>query len=108
MSEPIPFDARRRAKHLYWAGYTLEQIEEVLELNLNTLRSWRQRDQWDAASPIERMEGVTEAQYCALVLKEKKTGADVRDIDLLGRQAERFARVRRYQAPGGSRPGRVA
>ena len=87
--------------HLYWAGHTLAQIGELLELNDNTLKSWRARDRWDEASPLERMEGVTEAQYCLLVLKPNKTGADVRDIDLLGRQAERFARVRRYEQPGG-------
>lgn len=98
---PIPFDARRRAKHLYWAGYTVEQVAEVTDLNANTIRSWRQRDKWDDASPLERMEGVTEAQYCLKVMKPDKTGADYKEIDLLGRQAERFARVRRYQAPGG-------
>lgn len=102
MTHVIPFDARRRAMHLYWAGYTLEQIADVLEgLNANTLRSWKARDKWDDASPFERMQGVTEAEYCRLVLKPDKTGRDVRDIDLLGRQAERFARVRRYEAPGG-------
>lgn len=87
--------------HLYWAGHTPAQIAELLDLNENTLKSWRARDRWDEASPLERMEGVTEAQYCLLVLKEHKTGADVRDIDLLGRQAERFARVRRYEEKGG-------
>ncbi len=98
---PIPFDARRKAKHLYWAGYTSEQIAEIYELNPATVRSWKARDAWDEASPLERMEGVTEAQYCLLVQKEHKTGADVRDIDLLGRQAEKFARVRRFEKPGG-------
>lgn len=87
--------------HLYWAGYTIEQIAELLPVNANTLRSWKARDRWDDASPIQRMEGVTEAEYCRLVLKPDKTGRDVRDIDLLARQAERFARVRRYEAPGG-------
>lgn len=101
MSTAIPFDARRRAKHLYWAGYTLEQVAEVLDLNGATVRSWKARDKWDDASPLERMEGVTEAQYCLLVLKDKKTGSDYKEIDLLGRQAERFARVRRYEEPGG-------
>lgn len=97
----IPFDARRRAMHFYWAGYTLEQVAEVLDLNVNTVKSWKARDDWDKATPIERMEGVTEAEYCRLVLKADKSGRDVRDIDLLARQAERFARVRRYEAPGG-------
>ncbi len=101
MTIPVPFDARRRAKHLYWAGYTIEQVGELLDLNPNTMKSWKQRDDWDTASPLERMEGVTEARYCLLTLKDHKTGSDMKEIDLLGRQAERFARVRRYQEPGG-------
>ncbi|MCB2048581.1 MAG: terminase family protein [Novosphingobium sp.] len=101
MTAAIPFNARRRAKHLYWAGYTLEQVAETLDLNAATVRSWKSRDSWDQASSLERMEGVTEAQYCLLVLKDKKTGSDYKEIDLLGRQAERFARVRRYEEPGG-------
>jgi uncharacterized protein YjcR len=100
-TDPIPFDARRKAKHLYWAGYTLEQVAEALELNANTVKSWKQRDDWDTASPLERMEGVTEARYCLLTLKEEKTGRDFKEIDLLGRQAAQFARVRRFEQPGG-------
>ena len=100
-TEPIPFDARRRAKHLYWAGYTLEQVADALELNANTVKSWKQREDWDNASPLERMEGVTEARYCQLVLKDDKSGRDFKEIDLLGRQAAQFARVRRYEQPGG-------
>ncbi|MDQ0250980.1 uncharacterized protein YjcR [Sphingomonas kyeonggiensis] len=106
MTGTIPFDARRRAKHLYWACHTLEQVAEVLDVSAATVRSWKARDakagaDWDKASPLERMEGVTEAVYCAKVLKEHKNGSDYKEIDLLGRQAERFARVRRYEAPGG-------
>lgn len=101
MAEPIPFDAHRKAKHMYWAGYTAEQIAEILELNPATVRSWKAREAWDDASPLERMEGVTEAQYCLLVQKPHKTGSDYKEIDLLGRQAVNFARVRRYEAPGG-------
>jgi uncharacterized protein YjcR len=101
MTEPIPFDAHRKAKHLYWAGYTTDQVAELLELNSATVRSWKARECWDDASPLARMEGVTEAQYCLLVQKQHKTGSDYKEIDLLGRQAVTFAKVRRYEAPGG-------
>lgn len=36
-----------------------------------------------------------------LVAKDPKTGSDYKEIDLLGRQIERLARVRRYGEPGG-------
>lgn len=34
-------------------------------------------------------------------MKANKTGLDFKEIDLLSRQAERFARIRRYQQPDG-------
>lgn len=51
---------------------------------------------------IERMEVCLEARFMTLVDKDKKTGGDFKEIDLLGRQVERFSRVRRYEAPGGN------
>ncbi len=98
---PTPIDARREARWLYWQCWRLVDIAEKLALPLSTIASWKARDKWDDASPLERMEGITEARYVALVNKPVKTGGDYKEIDLLGRQVERFARVRRYEAPGG-------
>lgn len=98
---PTPFDARREAKWLYWQLWRVSEIAEKLGLPESTLASWKSRDRWDHATPIERMEGITEARYVALVNKPEKSGSDYKEIDLLGRQVERFARVRRYGEPGG-------
>jgi len=96
-----PFDARRRARSLYWLGWPVTDVAEELRLKRATVQSWKDRDGWDDAPCIRRMEDCLEIQFQRLVLKEKKSGADVRDIDLIGRQIERFARVRRYEQPGG-------
>lgn len=94
-------DPRRRARTLYWIGWRITDIAEELGLNRATVESWKQRDRWEDAPAIQKMESSTEARYVALINKEPKTGQDFKEIDLLGRQAERFARVRRYEEPGG-------
>jgi uncharacterized protein YjcR len=95
-------DPRRKARGLYWQGWGLTQIAEHLAINRSTLGSWKRRDGWDKAPAIERVETTLEARIVQLVAKEQKTGHDFKEIDLLTRQFERLARVRRYQAPGGN------
>lgn len=94
-------DERRAAKFLYWSQWRLTDITRLLSQPEGTIASWKSRDKWDEASPLERMEGVTEARYVALTMKAAKTGLDFKEIDLLARQAERFARIRRYREPDG-------
>jgi len=100
-------DPRWLARSLYWRGWGITELTDELnrlhglDLKRATVASWKTRDAWDKASCIERCESATEARYCQLVAKETKSGSDFKEIDLLGRQIERMARVRRYQAPGG-------
>lgn len=95
-------DPRRRARSLYWQGYALAWIARELGLKVATVRSWKRRDKWDESSPLKRVEDALEARMIHLVGKEIKSGADYKEIDLLGRQMERTARINKYQAPGGS------
>lgn len=103
MLMPAPqVDQRRAARSLYWRQWPVTQIADELGLPRSTVQSWKDRDGWDDAPMIERIETCLEARFMGLVEKEKKTGGDFKEIDLLGRQVERLARVRRYQAPGGN------
>lgn len=95
-------DHRRAARALYWMGWPIVQIAEYLSEPRTTVQSWKDRDEWDKAPSIQRIESCLEMRFMALVLKEQKTGGDFKEIDLLGRQVERLARVRRYEAPGGN------
>ncbi|MCP8687768.1 terminase ATPase subunit family protein [Marinobacterium sedimentorum] len=99
--ETPDLDPRRTAKHLYWQGFRVARIAEMLGEKAATVHSWKARDDWDAAKPIERVEGTLEARLIQLILKDPKDGRDFKEIDLLGRQVERLARVRRYEEPGG-------
>lgn len=95
-------DHRRAAKFLFWAQWRLVDIAELMGLPVGTIASWKSRDGWDDAPFLERMEAAVEAKFIALLFKQHWTGQDFKSIDLLGRQAERFARIRRFQAPGGN------
>ncbi|MDZ4370108.1 MAG: terminase family protein [Phenylobacterium sp.] len=99
--KPPAFDPRREAKWLYWTGWRLVDIAERFGLPLPTVASWKGRDGWDSAKPIDRVEGVLEARIIQLVTKDHHTGNDFKAIDNLTRQMERLARIRRYGEPGG-------
>lgn len=96
----LPTDPRRHAKHLYWQGYRVCEISELIGEKEKTLHSWKARDEWDRATPLERIQAATEARLVQLILKDPKSGADYKEIDLLGRQLERQARIARYQEGG--------
>ena len=106
------FDPRRHARSLYWRGWGVSQIAEEFALhgvaNDNgkaipraTIESWKQRDRWDDAPSIARIEDGLEIRLLTLIAKEKKTSADLVEMDALARQIESLARVRRYEQPGG-------
>lgn len=91
---------RVRARHLYWQGWRPVRIAEAIGAELNTVYKWKQRDAWDDAKPIDRIEGSLEARLIQLISKEEKEGRDFKEIDLLGRQIERLARVGKYSETG--------
>lgn len=98
---PTPFDSRRQARSLFWRGWGISQIADELGLNRATVESWKQRGRWEDAPSIRKLEDCLEVRFMALVAKEAKTGGDFKEIDLLGRQIQTLARVRRFEADGG-------
>jgi uncharacterized protein YjcR len=97
---PVPFEAKRAARSLYWRGWAVQQIAEELGLNQNTVASWKRREKWDDASSHVKASDAIEARYATLIAKEEKTGRDFKEIDLLGRQMEKMARIERYLSGG--------
>ncbi len=100
MQNSHDLDPRRIARGLYWQGWGLQRIAEQLRINPATLQSWKRRDEWDASSPIERVDATLEARLMQLITKEQKDGRDFKEIDLLGRQMERMARVNKFNHGG--------
>ena len=93
-------DPRRQAALLYWQGFSVRQIAETLNAKAPTVQSWKLRDKWDDIAPISRVEQSMEARLIQLIMKTQKEGIDFKEIDLLGRQIERLARVNRYSMTG--------
>jgi len=93
-------DPRRRARDLYWQGWRIAAIARELGEKRSTVQSWKTRDQWDAASPLAKIEASLESRLCTIIAKTDKDGRDFKEIDLLGRQLERAARVRKYDQGG--------
>ncbi|MDC8802574.1 terminase family protein [Halomonas pacifica] len=91
---------RLSARHLYWMGWRIARLAEFLDIPRATIDSWKKRDDWDAATPTQRVEGALEARMVQLIWKEQKEGKDFKELDLLGRQIERLARVHKYQESG--------
>ncbi|WIJ42571.1 terminase ATPase subunit family protein [Aeromonas veronii] len=93
-------EPRRQAMHLFFQGYSLRAIAELLQTPEGTVSTWKKRDGWDDIKPIDRVDFALEARLCQLIAKEQKSGGDFKEIDLLGRQLERVARVNRYSNGG--------
>ncbi|MYL96446.1 terminase [Novosphingobium sp. FGD1] len=92
---------RTMARSLFWRGWTIQQVCEEIGVPYHTVYSWKVRHKWDDAPAIQRAEEGTLERYLTLMAKENKTGHDFKEIDLLGRQFERLARMARY-ADGGN------
>ena len=106
------FDPRRHARSLYWRGWGVQQIADEFELHgvkgdtggpipRATIAAWKQRDKWDDAPSIRKIEDGLEIRLLTLIAKEKKTSGDLVEMEALSRQIESLARVRRFEQPGG-------
>ena len=63
MLMPAPdVDQRRAARSLYWRYWPVSAIAEELGLKRSTVQSWKDRDEWDKAPMIERIETCIEAR----------------------------------------------
>lgn len=94
---PHPVVARRmQARSLYWRGWRITDIAEELGIAFTTVSSWKTRHGWDKASAVQRAEEGLLERWLQLVAKEKKSGGDFKEIDLLARQFERMARVGKF------------
>lgn len=93
-------DPKKAARALYWQGWRVSSIARHLEIKRSTVETWKQREGWGRTAPIDTIELTTEMRVNALIAKEKKDPGDYKEIDLLMRQLERVARVRKYGETG--------
>lgn len=91
---------RREARALYWMGWRISHISEHIGVPRATLHDWCKAEGWADAPAAQRVEGALETRMCTLIAKDVKTGGDFKEIDLLGRQLERLARIGKYSKTG--------
>lgn len=91
---------RRQARALCWMGWRISDIAKHLGVARTTLQDWAKADKWADAKPIDRVEGALESRMVTLIMKDSKSGGDFKELDLLGRQIERLARVHKYGETG--------
>lgn len=91
---------RREARALYWMGWRLTHIAEHLGVPRATLYGWMRAEGWADAPAVQRVECSLETRLVTLIAKDAKTGGDFKEIDLLGRQMERLARIGKYEQTG--------
>ncbi len=93
-------DPRRQAALLYWQGFSVPQIADMLKTKRPTVQSWKQRDHWEETAPLNRVRSTLEARLIQLYAKPSLTPHDFKVADFLARQMERFARINRYGQTG--------
>lgn len=85
---------------LYFQGLRIARIAEMLGEKPATVHSWKKRDGWSKIGPLDQMQLTTTARYCQLIMNPAKEGRDFKEIDLLARQAERHARIGKFNTGG--------
>lgn len=71
---PADLDPRRQAMLLYFQGYRVARIAEMLGEKVATVHSWKKRDKWGDYGPLDQMQLTTAARYCQLIMKSTKKG----------------------------------
>ena len=92
----VSADSKRHAQVMYFSGYKIAEISRQLNIPASTIASWKDREKWDDFAPVGRVELTLENRLNLLILKDNKSGSDYKEIDLLSRQMERMARVKKY------------
>lgn len=93
-------DPRRQAMLFYWQGFRITRIAEMLGEKAATVHSWKRRDKWESVSPLDQIQITTAMRYNQIIMKSPKDGGDFKELDLLGRQMERHARIGRFGDTG--------
>lgn len=98
----VSADSKRQAQVMYFSGYKIAEISRQLNIPASTIASWKDREKWDDIAPVGRIELALETRLNLLIVKEEKSGSDYKEIDLLCRQMERMARVKKYSFGDGN------
>jgi uncharacterized protein YjcR len=102
-SHPLTFEnlnPRQHGRILFAMGMSVSEISKQLEENRATVESWKQRDSWEKADLFDDVMLGLKVRYMTLTFMENKSNANYKEMDFIGSQFERWARIERYRAGG--------
>ncbi|MBP2544643.1 terminase large subunit domain-containing protein [Acinetobacter guillouiae] len=102
-AHPLTFEnlnPRQHGRILFAMGMTVSEISKQLEENRATVESWKQRDSWEKADLFDDVMLGLKVRYMTLTFMENKSNANYKEMDFIGSQFERWARIERYRAGG--------
>ncbi|WP_445115032.1 terminase large subunit domain-containing protein [Acinetobacter sp. WZC-1] len=100
---PITFDnisPRQHGRILFAMGMSVSEISKQLDEKRSTVESWKQRDGWEKADIFDDVMLAMKVRYMMLTFMENKSNANYKEMDFIGVQFERWARIERYRAGG--------
>lgn len=77
---PANLDPRISARQLYWQGWKISDIARHLGFKPSVVYSWKNRDNWDGGTPMQRVAASAETRLHMLVNQPKKSDADYKEI----------------------------
>lgn len=84
---------------LLWGCLYLKYQSNLRE-NRSTVESWKQRDGWEKADLFDDVTLGLKVRYMALTFMDGKSNANYKEMDFIGSQFERWARIERYREGG--------
>lgn len=102
-SHPLTFEnlnPRQHGRILFAMGLGVTEIGKLVNENRSTVESWKQRDGWEKSDLFDDVTLALKVRYMALTFMDNKSNANYKEMDFIGVQFERWARIERYREGG--------
>lgn len=73
-------DPRVSARQLYWQGWRISDIARHLGIKPPVVYSWKNRDNWDGGTPMQRVAASAEVRLHLLINQPKKSDAEYKEM----------------------------
>jgi len=91
---------RQQGRILFSMGMSVSEIAKHTGENRSTVESWKQRDQWSKTDVYDEVTTGLKIRYMTLTFMENKSNANYKEMDMIARQFERWAKIQKYLESG--------
>ncbi|AMW79738.1 terminase [Acinetobacter sp. TGL-Y2] len=102
-AHPLTFEnlnPRQHGRILFAMGMTVSEIAKQIDENRATVESWKQREGWEKSDLFDDVTLGLKVRYLVLTFMENKSNANYKEMDFIGVQFERWAKIERYRQGG--------